>query len=179
MMKLNVLTYILGGIVLLLITYLVGYNIGIKRGEDQLKLDYYTNSTLQNDTITVHDTIVEYKPYPKYITKTKETIDTIYEYIHNNDTVYIPINLPIINKEYSSNDYKAIIKGVEIGDLPSLEAIEIYKNTEYITTTKIMTERKRWGWQITGGLGYGFNPNSRKFEPNIGITIGFGYNLSR
>ena len=151
--------------------------MGMIKGKDQMKLDMYENLTTERDTVTVHDTITINKPVPKYITRTKEKIDTVYTYITNTDTVEIPISLPLIEKEYSTSDYKAVVKGAEIGSYPSLESIQIFKEDKYITETKVLLERKKWGWNATLGVGAGWNPNTKKFEPTIGVIIGYGINI--
>lgn len=174
-MNWNKLTYLLIIIASFLLVYIIGYNIGIKKGKDQLKLDYYENMTVLTDTVTILDTVYYPKPEVKYITKLQERIDTIIKV----DSIEVPISLPLVEKEYAGTDYKATVKGIEMGKYPSLENIEIYQKEKYITETKFVSERKRWGFNITGGIGYGYNPISKRIEPNIGIVIGYGYTFSR
>lgn len=176
-MRKDIIWYIFLGLILLTISWIVGYNMGMIKGKDQMKLDMYENLTTERDTVTVRDTITVTKPVPTYKIKYKEKIDTIYKHITDTDTIIIPVSLPIVEKEYSSSDYKAVIKGAEIGSYPTLESIQIFKEDKYITETKVLSERKKWGWNATLGVGAGWNPNTKKFEPTIGVIIGYGINI--
>lgn len=171
-----------GYIVLFLLLIIFSFGFGFYMGwtEQKNKLEAEYNIALTNvktDTITSIDTIYVDRPIPKYVTKLKEVADTIVEYVTDTDTIYVPFNLPIIEKEYENKDYYARIKGVEFGSYPSLESLQIYQTTNTIIEEKTIVKKPKFGWQLTGGLGYGYNPISRKFEPQVGITIGYGINL--
>lgn len=141
---------------------------------NELKMEL-VNPVIKTDTVIQYDTIKIEKPIPKYITRTEEKVDTVIEYASETDTIYVPISLPIISKEYSDERYKALIKGVEFGSYPSLESLEIFETTNYITTEKTIVRKPKWGWNLQGGVGAGYNPWSNKIEPTISLTIGYGY----
>lgn len=171
-----------GYIVLFLLLIIFSFGFGFYMGwtEQKNKLEAEYNVALSNvkvDTITNIDTIYIDKPIPKYITKTNEHLDTIVKILYNTDTIYTPISLPLVEKVYENKDYKAVVKGVDTPPYPALESMQIFQTTNTIVQEKTIVKKPKFGWQLTGGLGYGFNPISRKFEPQVGITIGYGINL--
>lgn len=133
-------------------------------------------TSIERDTITLRDTIEIEKPVPKYIVRTEEKVDTALKYIHDKDTIEIPMSLPIVSKEYSDSNYKAIVKGVEFGHFPALESLEIYQVTNTITNTiKVQERAKKWGINTSFGLGVSYDLYNHKIIPTIGIQIGLGY----
>lgn len=125
--------------------------------------------TLQTDTIRVSDTLVicdtirikEPKPYYVEVVRT----DTLVI----NDMVKVPI--PIEQKTYQNEDYKAVIQGYK----PTLLSMDLYKKETLIRdTTKIsnmITKLKPVRWVISVGPGIGYGPKG--VEPYIGINAGF------
>lgn len=168
------------GVILVLITVIIFQNFNtrkIKTEYEELKMEL-DNPITNVDTVIQYDTIYIEKPIPKYVTRTEEKVDTVLQYATETDTIYLPISLPIISKEYSDERYKALVKGVEFGSYPLLESLEIYQTTNYITETKTIVRKPKWGWQLTGGVGVGYNPWSNKIEPTISLTIGYGYRFN-
>lgn len=178
-MRKDIILYIIFGLILLTISWIVGYNMGISKGRTDLKMDLYENLTMEKDTVTKIDTVFVDKPVPKYITQTKLHTDTIIEYHTATDTLFLPVQLPIIQKQYGNSNYSATISGVDINGYPKLDNIEIYQKENFITETKIITQKKKWNWGITGGVGMGYNPVTKKIEPQIGIVIGYGYSFGK
>lgn len=176
-MRKDIIWYTLFGLILLTVSWIVGYNMGMIKGKDLMKLDMYENLTMEKDTVTKIDTVFIDRPVPKLVTQTKLHTDTIIEYRTETDTLFLPVQLPIIQKKYGDTNYSATISGVDINGYPKLDNIEIYQKENFITETKILTERKRWGWNATLGVGAGWNPNTKKFEPTIGVIIGYGINI--
>ena len=91
------------------------------------------------------------EPFPEYITLAGETI---------HDTIYV--NLPHVQKEYRTKDYRLFISGYK----PILDSIEVYRTTEYITRT-INVKPRRFGVGVIGGYGYGKNGLS----PYVGLGV--------
>jgi hypothetical protein len=85
------------------------------------------------------------------------------------DTVLVEV--PIVEREYKSEEYYAIIGGYD----PYLKSIEVYPTTKYITTTETLKERKRWGVSLGVQGGYGFTPKG--WQPYAGVGVSFGYNF--
>lgn len=123
-----------------------------------------TKETITTDTITITDTIIEYKPVAKYITKTKT--DTIYI----NDSVYIPI--PMETKIYTDDStYEASISGFK----PSLDYIKVFPKETIITKEKVLEikNKQRFSHSIQVGVGYGFFNK----KPDVFVGYGISYNF--
>lgn len=156
----------------LIILFIVGFNVGTHN----VKTQYVT--VINTDTITVIDTVRIEKLVPKYITKTKEKVDTVLKYIIKKDTLSIPMSLPIIEKEYSDSNYKAVVKGVEFGSYPLLKSLEIYQVTNTITNTITVRENaKKWGLNVNAGIGLSYDLYNHKIVPTVGVQIGWGYKI--
>ena len=132
-----------------------------------------TNVGSKADTTIVIDTNIYMNPLPV-------TVE-----ININDNIIVPqsdiiitqdslIVLPKSVKTYSDKSYKCQVSGYQ----PSLDWIEVYPETRYITK-KIKEPRKptRWGIGIQVGYGFGF-PDGRIIGcPYVGF--GISYNLIR
>lgn len=139
---------------------------------------------IKRDTITYVDTVKHTEPTPtqashvnsKEITvattgngrelfpRIEEDIDTIRAIIAelNADNDSVRIILPIEQKVYEDNDYKAYVSGYD----PKLDSIFVYPKREVITNT-IKQPPKRW--HIGPTVGYGYTPQG--FQPFVGISI--------
>ena len=123
------------------------------------------------DTLVVRDTVRE--PLPVYVEN--EVIDTVFvpltDTVTVSDTVYV--RLPREQRVYRDTDYAAWVSGF----LPSLDSIEVYPVTRYVTKTVTRTEdsRRRWGVGIQAGYGIGMNGGKVTGVPYIGV--GISYNI--
>ena len=79
-----------------------------------------------------------------------------------NDSAAVAI--PITQKRYEGNDYRAYISGYE----PRLDSIFVYPKTSVVHERSYKPPNK-WHIGITGGFGYGLRSN--RAEPSIGIGI--------
>lgn len=145
------------------------------------------------DTTTYVDTIPHYQPVPKdsavirYVTITlpvkgsdnitKNKTDTFWaeNYAQNNgenipplyasvDSDSAAVAIPITQKRYENEDYRAYVSGYE----PNLDSIFVFPKTTVIHERSYKPPNK-WHIGITGGYGYGFK--SKQAEPYIGIGI--------
>ena len=110
------------------------------------------------DTVIIVDTLRDTVPVPVRETVTKYIqvpSDTIVKYIKG-DTVF----LPVIQKEYSTPDYRAWVSGYNA----ALDSIDVFPKTVYITK-KIPA--RRWGLGISTGYGVGRSGLS----PYIGVGV--------
>lgn len=122
------------------------------------------------DTITLIDTIrepvYEESSVIRYVTRRLIVTDTLRLHdsvnIEFRDSVYADV--PITQKTYVGNDYKAWVSGYE----PSLDSISIAHKV--ITNTVTKKDNKRWGLGIQMGCGY-----NGKIAPYVGV--GLQYNL--
>lgn len=155
------------------------------------------------------ETPIEHKPdtvlVEKIDTLVKEVerlvvrVDTVYIYV---DTTYDePLEVPVVNKTYEDEDFKAVISGPSIGELaPNLDSFEVYPKTttQYIyTEIEKEVESRKWECYAMGEIcsmksgnfaSFGFlvaTPNGVVFGPKIGVHskeffIGgtFGYRIT-
>lgn len=123
---------------------------------------------VKRDTIVVRDTIVQY--YPQEVARVVVRTERVEVPIVRYDTIreVAEVELPIEEREYKSEDYKAIVGGFN----PYLKSIEVYPRTAYITTTETITKRKHWGVSLGVQGGYGITPHG--MQPYAGVGISFG-----
>lgn len=117
----------------------------------------------KTDTFIRVDTLKERVPYPVYETVIQTIPEPFPVYITlEGDTVREPIyvSVPITQKEYLSDNYHAWVSGYK----PSLDSIDIFHKTTYITKQQSI---RRWGLGIIGGYGIGKNG----FSPYLGVGL--------
>lgn len=123
------------------------------------------------DTLVVRDTVRE--RYPVYVerTVTDTMLVALTDTVRVSDTVYV--RLPREQKRYADTNYVAWVSGFR----PSLDSIEVYPVTQYVTktVTKMEASRKRWGIGIQAGYGIGLEGGKVTGVPYIGI--GVSYNI--
>ena len=116
------------------------------------------NVQVERDTVIVIDTLRDTVPIPVQETVTKYVQvppDTIVKYIKG-DTVF----LPVIQKEYSTPDYRAWVSGYNA----ALDSIDVFPKTVYITKR---IPARRWGLGVSVGYGVG----RAGMSPYIGLGI--------
>lgn len=121
------------------------------------------------DTLVVRDTVRE--RYPVYVerTVTDTMLIALSDTVTVSDTVYV--RLPREQKRYADTNYAAWVSGYR----PSLDSIEVYPVTRYVTktVTKMEDSRKRWGIGIQAGYGIGLDGGKVTGVPYIGIGISY------
>lgn len=135
--------------------------------------DVPVKESIVRDTVTVTDTIARYYPKPVEVEKvrteyrwlTRVTTDTVTRWSVQHDSVLVEV--PITSKHYHAPEYDAYVSGY----LPSLDSINVYQRTEYITERVTVSKPpNRFTIGLQGGYGYGFR--SKQWEPYVGIGIG-------
>ena len=126
---------------------------------------------VERDTIVVRDTVVQY--YPQEVERVVVRTERVEVPVIVRDTIreVAEIELPIEEREYKSEDYRAVVGGFQ----PYLKSIEVFPRTNYITATETITKRKRWGVSIGVQGGYGLTPAGT--QPYVGVGVTFGYNF--
>ena len=77
------------------------------------------------------------------------------------------IIIPITQKTYETDEYKAWVSGYE----PELDSINIYRRTETVTNTLYLDKkRRRWGGIV--GVGAGIS-HKGTVTPMVGVMIGY------
>ncbi len=122
------------------------------------------------DTVIVRDTIRDtvLVPVNRYLVR----IDTVRVKIAG-DTVYVEAEVPIHQRVYQTDDYRAVVEGFR----PELVAMEVYRQTHYITKieTVPVPDRKRWGIGLYAGYGATVHGGRVIMVPTVGV--GVQYNL--
>lgn len=123
----------------------------------------------QVDTMVVRDTVIREKPV--YRTEYVFVRDSVRVQVH--DTVFV--SLPRQLRVYQDSLYRAEVSGVD----PTLDRIEVYPQTRYITRTETqtisVTQRRRWGIGVQ--VGYGITKQGASFYPGPYIGVGVSYNI--
>ena len=155
--------------VLIILTLLaIGFFAGLFfRGCDGCAPEIVTITV--RDTVIVHDTIRPKIPAPLVVTVVR--YDTLK--IHADTTIACADStqpsmvIPIEQKEYITDDYRAIVEGYK----PRLVDIELYRQTVFINknTTTTITAHPRWA--VIAGVGTGWTPIG--FQPQIGVNVGY------
>ena len=118
------------------------------------------------DTVFVRDTVRDTVRVPRtrYIVR----MDTVKVQIAG-DTVFIDAQIPIERKEYRTDDYRAVIEGFR----PELIAMEVYRQTHYITKIETIEarDRRRWGIGIQAGYGATIRGGRVVGVPYIGVGM--------
>lgn len=117
----------------------------------------------ETDTFIYVDTIRDSIPYPIYETLIQTVPELFPIYITlDGDTVHdsIYVSVPVTQKEYLSDNYHVWVSGYK----PSLDSIDIFPKTMYITKYK---PARRWGIGVMAGYGIGRNGLS----PYVGVGI--------
>ncbi len=115
------------------------------------------HTVTRTDTVVVRDTLRDtvLVPFGRYIVRT----DTVWMQAAR-DTVPVEeatpdsvrIALPIEQKVYSTDDYRAVVEGFR----PALVEMEIFRNTTFVTRETTHTPPpRRWGVGIQAGYGFG------------------------
>lgn len=169
-----------------LIIFIIGFAVGFMTSRRYSPTIELPVVTVQRDTVTVRDTI-QGKVQPPVTTIIKR-VDTVriemkpsetgkFEKDTNTpeavpDTSTQPrigqggeVLIPISSKVYKTNDYRAVISGWR----PTLDTIEIYRDTRTITVERTRTKQP---WlAIIGGGGVGYTPQ-KTIVPFAGIGVG-------
>lgn len=126
---------------------------------------------IQRDTLVIRDTVTHYAP--RYIERhTRDTIRILIpEQVHDTVAVYLPRETKI----YEDARYRAEVSGYQ----PSLDRIDIFTQTQVLTTdvTQVVKRKTRWGLGISAGYGVAINVADQAFRPAPYIGVGIQYNL--
>lgn len=85
-----------------------------------------------------------------------------------NDTVKVPVLVPIERKVYSTPDYRAVISGFR----PNLDSMEVFPRTKVVTQTieTVKPAKRKW-IQFGIGIGAGYDPFKQSLHPTIQAGI--------
>lgn len=157
-----------------LIVFLVGAVLGICTGFFSAKAIYDRPivEDVKRDTVIVTDTIPHWYPKPVEVERVRTELKFLpmVKPVGKTDTLLqhdsVLVEVPIESKHYNAPEYDAWISGY----MPSLDSINVYQRTEYITETITrMKPPNRLSLGIQAGYGYGFR--SKMFEPYVGAGL--------
>ena len=113
----------------------------------------------------VTDTLTIVKPVPTFVTlKSYEFFEFVDTAVVVKDSL-VYVHIPIEQKVYEGDTYRAVVSGFK----PSLDSIETYKTTEYITNTVIKRERPIVSFGL--GVNFGYNPVTKQWDATIGGSV--------
>lgn len=143
-----------------------GYFAGRTKAEPEV--------TIQRDTITYRDTVIQDRPVPVYVTQVRT--DTVRLALIDSSTTTLirdsaTVRIPITRKVYRDSLYRAVISGYNA----SLDSIWVYRQVQeiYITRTQ-KTPQKRWGLGVTAGPSVLATPDG-SIKAGVGMTAGLTY----
>lgn len=165
-----------------LIAFIVGFILGavaIRKYRPCINLPVVSDI---RDTIIIRDTIPGEVPEPKKVEVIR--YDTVRLEI-NGDSVAVDtltadttrkasdapragqngeVLIPVSRKVYQTSDYRAVVSGWR----PSLDSIQLYRQTTTVTQTVTKIKNPRWSLSAGVGLGYAV----QKVVPYAGVTFG-------
>lgn len=166
-------------IILFLAVLLVGVVLGLLCRPAQ----YVETTIVQRDTTLVHDTITIEKPILVERTYYDSLYVAVRDTIRIKDSVFVAV--PIEKKTYKGEDYLAEISGYRA----SLDRIEVYAKTQYVTETRREIIRQKN--YVSAGVEVGMVDNlsvpiyfeyKRMVHKNVGVygrvmhDVASGYN---
>ena len=88
----------------------------------------------------------------------------------NIDTGNIPddsvaVSVPITQKHYQGDDYEAWVSGFRA----RLDSLRIYPRSYVVKPREVKPKR----WVISAGVSAGWNPFRKRFEPTVGVSVGW------
>lgn len=118
------------------------------------------------DTLTVRDTITDYRP----ILKEKRIFRTDTVFLALTDTAYIhdtvSVSVPITLDRYTTKDYDIAVSGFQT----NLEYVKVFPETRIVTKT-VTEERKKVRFGLAAGPTACLAPDGR-FAYGLGVTGG-------
>jgi len=123
------------------------------------------------DTVIVRDTIRVKQQEPVFVQVVRT--DTIRVKQAHTDTVYVEVEVPIEQKTYQTEDYKAVVEGFR----PSLVSMEVYRQTQYIDRVQTVRTPDTRRWSVGLQVGYGFSVRDGAVRPSPYIGVGVQYSI--
>lgn len=124
----------------------------------------------ETDTIVVTKIVKDTVLLPQIIETTRTEIVSLPS--AEIDTVLIDMVVPITQKTYQTDDYKAVIEGYN----PQLTLMEVYKKTEYINTTTTIQVKDTRKWSVNVRAGFSTKLNKDEvlgISPQVGLGLNY------
>lgn len=124
------------------------------------------------DTLTVRDTLRVLGPVFVTARIERPQLFPVTDTVRINDTVFVA--LPREAREYSGEDYRAKVSGVD----PQLDWLEVYPRTQIVTRTVEVPGPQRWrrvGFGVSAGPGVFWDGSA--VRPGAGVVAGIRVNF--
>lgn len=144
------------------VSYLVGHNRGINEASARV--------VERVDTLVIRDTITQYEPIVKRITKVERVLVPVTDTLRQTDTLYVVLDREQVMWEDSLSRVYAS------GIMPEIDSVQHFV-TERVVTREVVVpkvRRTRWGIGINAGYGVMLGDQVRT-APYVGI--GVSYNI--
>ena len=122
---------------------------------------------VQVDTLRIRDTLRIEKPVPEEVRVVDTMLVAVTDTIRLSDTVYL--RLPREIKQYEDSLFRAQVSGYR----PSLDWIEVYPQTVYLTKVVKTQDVRRWGLGLQAGYGAYVAGGQVRLAPYVGVGISY------
>lgn len=122
---------------------------------------------VQVDTLRIKDTVLIDKPVPVEVRVVDTVLVAVTDTLRLSDTVYLRI--PRETKQYEDSLFRAQVSGYR----PSLDWIEVYPQTVYLTKVVKTQDVRRWGIGLQAGYGAYAAGGQVRLAPYLGVGISY------
>lgn len=156
-------------VLLVALVFLLGWYVG-----KRMERAKFPDISERVDTLLVRDTLVWEKPVPVEVVKWK----TVTEYLPVHDTTIVRdsvlVDVPIERKVYKEDStYYAVVSGFR----PSLDTLEVYKETVYVEKVRTVTSYKPFSWTVSPFVSQ--EVGLSHYDAKVGVQAEFGRNRWR
>ena len=156
-------------VLLVALVFLLGWYVG-----KRMERAKFPDISERVDTLLVRDTLVWEKPFPVEVIKWKTTT----EYLPVHDTTIVRdsvlVDVPIERKVYKEDStYYAVVSGFR----PSLDTLEVYKETVYVEKVRTVTSYKPFSWTVSPFVSQEVGLSN--YDAKVGVQAEFGRNRWR
>lgn len=122
---------------------------------------------VQVDTLRIRDTVLVERPVPVEVRVVDTMLVAVTDTISISDTVYLRIPREI--KQYEDSLFRAQVSGYR----PTLDWIEVYPQTVYLTKVVKTQDVRRWGLGLQAGYGAYVTGGQVRLAPYVGVGISY------
>lgn len=122
---------------------------------------------VQVDTLRIRDTVLVERPVPVEVRVVDTMLVAVTDTISISDTVYLRIPREI--KQYEDSLFRAQVSGYR----PTLDWIEVYPQTVYLTKVVKTQDVRRWGLGLQAGYGAYVTGGQVGLAPYVGVGISY------
>lgn len=144
------------------VSYLVGRNRGINEASARV--------VERVDTLVIRDTITQYEPIVKRITKVEKVLVPVTDTLRQTDTLYVVLD----REQVVWQDSLSVVYAS--GILPQVDSVKHFIEERVVTREVVVPKVKRTRWGIGVQVGYGVMLGDQvRTAPYVGV--GVSYNI--